>query len=195
MHVPILPQQPRLAMLSPSMCPGVLYVQVCNHPRLCYPDSEHFWEQNVVRTCGKMYWLDQILVKLYATGHRVLLFSTMTRMLDTVEFYLNWRKVDKNDGSGEKMLMKSRRIDGATTLDNREAAIKEFNSPDSGEATCYGTEGLGYPRAWAVGVSKATLWLGCDVVLLGTPRSMQQQQQQLLQANCRGMCALPQGCC
>lgn len=87
----------------------------------------------MVRTCGKMYWLDQILVKLYATGHRVLLFSTMTRMLDTVEFYLNWRKVDKNDGSGEKVLMKSRRIDGATTLDNREAAIKEFNSPDSGE--------------------------------------------------------------
>jgi SNF2 family DNA or RNA helicase len=40
-----------------------------------------------------MYWLDQILVKLYTTGHRVLLFSTMTRMLDTVEFYLNWRKV------------------------------------------------------------------------------------------------------
>lgn len=69
------------------------YFQVCNHPRLCYADSEHFWEQNVVRTCGKMYWLDQILVKLYSTGHRVLLFSTMTRMLDTVEFYLNWRKV------------------------------------------------------------------------------------------------------
>lgn len=50
-------------------------------------------EANVVRTCGKMYWLDQILVKLYTTGHRVLLFSTMTRMLDTVEFYLGWRKV------------------------------------------------------------------------------------------------------
>lgn len=66
---------------------------MCNHPRLCYPDTEDFWEHNVVRTCGKMYWLDQILVKLYTTGHRVLLFSTMTRMLDTVEFYLNWRKV------------------------------------------------------------------------------------------------------
>lgn len=69
-------------------------LQVCNHPRLCYPYSDqNFMEANVVRTCGKMYWLDQILVKLYTTGHRVLLFSTMTRMLDTVEFYLGWRKV------------------------------------------------------------------------------------------------------
>lgn len=69
-------------------------LQVCNHPRLCYPYSDqNFMEANVVHTCGKMYWLDQILVKLYTTGHRVLLFSTMTRMLDTVEFYLGWRKV------------------------------------------------------------------------------------------------------
>lgn len=81
-----------------ASCSGLLasvrcMLQVCNHPRLCYPDTEDFWEANVVRTCGKMYWLDQILVKLYSTGHRVLLFSTMTRMLDTVEFYLSWRKV------------------------------------------------------------------------------------------------------
>lgn len=40
-----------------------------------------------------MFWLDRMLVKLHASGHRVLLFSTMTRMLDTVEFYLNWRQV------------------------------------------------------------------------------------------------------
>jgi len=42
-------------------------------------------------------------------------------------------QVPKNDGSGEQVLMKSRRIDGATSLDLREAAIKEFNKPDSGE--------------------------------------------------------------
>lgn len=35
--------------------------------------------------------------------------------------------------------MKSRRIDGATTLDLREAAIKEFNSPTSGECCCVDT--------------------------------------------------------
>ena len=41
-------------------------------------------------------------------------------------------QVAKNDGSGEQVLMKSRRIDGATSLENREIAIKEFNAPDSG---------------------------------------------------------------
>ncbi len=66
---------------------------MCNHPRLCYPGAEHFWGADVVRTCGKMYWLDRLLVKLHASGHRVLLFSTMTKMLDTVEFYLRWRMV------------------------------------------------------------------------------------------------------
>jgi hypothetical protein len=33
--------------------------QVCNHPQLCYQRSEHFWSDNVVRTCGKMFWLDR----------------------------------------------------------------------------------------------------------------------------------------
>eukprot|EP00882_Tetradesmus_deserticola_P028142 GHRQ01031330.1.p1 GENE.GHRQ01031330.1~~GHRQ01031330.1.p1 ORF type:complete len:399 (+),score=190.46 GHRQ01031330.1:83-1279(+) len=74
--------------------------KVCNHPRLCYPDTQHFWGDDVVRTCGKMFWLDRMLVKLYAAGHRVLLFSTMTKMLDTVEFYLNWREVRRAGAAG-----------------------------------------------------------------------------------------------
>jgi hypothetical protein len=32
------------------------------------------------------------------------------------------------------VLMQSRRIDGGTTLDAREAAIQEFNRPNTGEA-------------------------------------------------------------
>jgi hypothetical protein len=43
-------------------------------------------------------------------------------------------QVDKRDGSGEKVLMQSRRIDGGTTLEAREAAIQEFNRPDTGAA-------------------------------------------------------------
>jgi SWI/SNF-related matrix-associated actin-dependent regulator of chromatin subfamily A protein 2/4 len=83
----LLLRLPAPALLLLAVC------KVCNHPRLCYPDTEHFWGNDVVRTCGKMFWLDRMLVKLYASGHRVLLFSTMTKMLDTVEFYLNWREV------------------------------------------------------------------------------------------------------
>jgi SNF2 family DNA or RNA helicase len=82
-----------LLLCLPPLHHLCLPLQVCNHPRLCYPDTEHFWGNDVVRTCGKMFWLDRMLVKLHASGHRVLLFSTMTKMLDTVEFYLNWREV------------------------------------------------------------------------------------------------------
>ncbi len=35
-----------------------------------------------------MLVLDNMLVKLFLSGHRVLLFSTMTKLLDTVERYL-----------------------------------------------------------------------------------------------------------
>jgi SWI/SNF-related matrix-associated actin-dependent regulator of chromatin subfamily A protein 2/4 len=77
-----------------------------------------------------------MLVKLHRSGHRVLLFSTMTKMLDTVEFYLSWRQVDALDGSGRKVLMQRRRIDGSTTLEERERAIQEFNRPHTGERVC-----------------------------------------------------------
>ena len=38
-----------------------------------------------VRLCGKLEVLDRALVKLRAGGHRVLLFCTMTRLLDVLE--------------------------------------------------------------------------------------------------------------
>ncbi|KAJ1403522.1 SNF2-related, N-terminal domain [Sesbania bispinosa] len=57
--------------------------------------------------------------KLQRTGHRVLLFSTMTKLLDILEEYLQWRR------------LVYRRIDGTTSLEDRESAIVDFNSPDS----------------------------------------------------------------
>lgn len=57
--------------------------------------------------------------------HRVLLFSTMTKLLDILEIYLKWRRL-KN---GESFTF--RRIDGGTTLEDREAAIRDFNQTDS----------------------------------------------------------------
>jgi SWI/SNF-related matrix-associated actin-dependent regulator of chromatin subfamily A protein 2/4 len=93
--------------------------KVCNHPCLNYPPRGHLLNDNVVRMCGKLWILDRILVKLHRTGHRVLLFSTMTRLLDILEDYLQWRR------------LMYRRIDGTTSLDGREAAIVEFNRPGS----------------------------------------------------------------
>jgi SNF2 family DNA or RNA helicase len=54
-------------------------LQVCNHPMLSYPCYADFDPTLLVRECGKMEVLDRLLVKLHATGHRVLLFSTMTK--------------------------------------------------------------------------------------------------------------------
>jgi SWI/SNF-related matrix-associated actin-dependent regulator of chromatin subfamily A protein 2/4 len=47
---------------------------VCNHPSLSYPHEGHELGANIVRRCGKLMVLDRLLLKLKATGHKVLLF-------------------------------------------------------------------------------------------------------------------------
>ncbi|KAJ9539405.1 hypothetical protein OSB04_032138 [Centaurea solstitialis] len=93
--------------------------KTCNHPLLNYPYFNDLSKDFLVRSCGKLYILDRILVKLQRTGHRVLLFSTMTKLLDILEEYLQWRRLIY------------RRIDGTTSLEDRESAIVDFNSPDT----------------------------------------------------------------
>eukprot|EP00262_Sarcandra_glabra_P019213 TRINITY_DN7166_c0_g2_i2.p1 TRINITY_DN7166_c0_g2~~TRINITY_DN7166_c0_g2_i2.p1 ORF type:complete len:1406 (-),score=309.05 TRINITY_DN7166_c0_g2_i2:372-4517(-) len=93
--------------------------KTCNHPLLNYPYFSDYSKEFLVRSCGKLWILDRILVKLHRTGHRVLLFSTMTKLLDILEEYLQWRR------------LVYRRIDGTTSLEDRESAIVDFNSPDS----------------------------------------------------------------
>ncbi|KAI3741320.1 hypothetical protein L1987_58992 [Smallanthus sonchifolius] len=93
--------------------------KTCNHPLLNYPYFNDFSKDFLVRSCGKLWILDRILVKLQSTGHRVLLFSTMTKLLDILEEYLQWRR------------LVYRRIDGTTSLEDRESAIVDFNSPDT----------------------------------------------------------------
>lgn len=61
----------------------------------------------------------------FPPGHRVLLFSTMTRLLDLLEVYLRWRTLPDGRQMGY------RRIDGHTPLESREMAIRDFNQPDS----------------------------------------------------------------
>ena len=72
--------------------------KLANHPYLSYPaagpaDGSERTAADLVPTCGKFAALDRILVKLRAAGHRVLLFSTMTRLLDLLEAYLATRFV------------------------------------------------------------------------------------------------------
>ncbi|WOK94898.1 hypothetical protein Cni_G03603 [Canna indica] len=93
--------------------------KVCNHPLLNYPYFNDYSKDFLIRSCGKLWILDRILIKLQRAGHRVLLFSTMTKLLDILEEYLQWRR------------LVYRRIDGTTSLEERESAIVDFNSPDS----------------------------------------------------------------
>ncbi|XP_010255301.1 PREDICTED: ATP-dependent helicase BRM [Nelumbo nucifera] len=93
--------------------------KACNHPLLNYPYFSDFSKEFLVRSCGKLWVLDRILIKLQRTGHRVLLFSTMTKLLDILEEYLQWRR------------LVYRRIDGTTSLEDRESAIVDFNCADS----------------------------------------------------------------
>lgn len=78
-------------------------VQVCNHPLLTYPPDGYdagllkMWDlpdDRLVSECGKMQFLDRLFLKFSRTGHRVLLFSTMTKILDLMEVFLRWRSFD-----------------------------------------------------------------------------------------------------
>ena len=82
----------------------------CNHPFLL-PNTEDSITNidasedeiygNLVRASGKLVLLDKLLPKLENEGHRVLIFSQMSRMLDIIDDYLRYRDYafDRIDGS------------------------------------------------------------------------------------------------
>ncbi|KAI3744867.1 hypothetical protein L1987_57963 [Smallanthus sonchifolius] len=99
---------------------------ICNHPYISQLHNEEVHEfvpkhylPNIIRFCGKLEMLDRLLPKLKATDHRILLFSTMTRLLDVMEDYLYWKQY------------KYLRLDGHTSGGDRGALIDQFNNPGS----------------------------------------------------------------
>ncbi|KAF9606417.1 hypothetical protein IFM89_025106 [Coptis chinensis] len=91
----------------------------CNHPYLFLRDYNIWQKEEVVRASGKFELLDRLLPKLRRAGHRVLLFSQMTRLMDILEVYLQL-----ND-------YKFLRLDGSTKTEERGMLVKQFNAPDS----------------------------------------------------------------
>ena len=75
--------------------------------------------RRLIESSGKLFLLDQMLKRLIATGHRVLIFSTMKLVLDILEDYL----------IGERL--KYCRLDGETSMKDRQERIDLFNSPGS----------------------------------------------------------------
>ncbi|KAK9839162.1 hypothetical protein WJX74_010778 [Apatococcus lobatus] len=99
---------------------------ICNHPlisRLHQDGCEESLPRSnptaEVQLCGKMQMLDRILVRLHRARHKVLLFSTMTRALDVIEDYLEWR--------GFSWL----RLDGGTSSADRGDLVNDFSNPGS----------------------------------------------------------------
>lgn len=95
-------------------CAGHPYLFPGVEDRTLPPLGEH-----LVENCGKMVLLDKLLKRMRQLGHRVLLFTQMTRLLDIMEDYLVMRKYPYC------------RIDGNTTHEDREEYIDRFNAPDS----------------------------------------------------------------
>ncbi|KAA8913738.1 helicase swr1 [Sphaerosporella brunnea] len=66
--------------------------------------------------CGKLQRLDALLRELQAGGHRALIFTQMTKVLDILEQFLNIH--------GHRYL----RLDGATKVEQRQALTDRFNN-------------------------------------------------------------------
>ena len=94
----------------------------CNHPYLFagtdVPD-EGVPVEELVEASGKLAVLDRILQKLKKDGHRVVLFSQFTSMLDILQDYLSLK------GYGYA------RLDGSTNRVQRSVDIAAFNRPNS----------------------------------------------------------------
>lgn len=101
--------------------------KICNHPFMfdhiesAFSNNSMFHEPgpDLYRAAGKFELLDRIFPKLKMTGHRVLMFCQMTRLMDIMEDYLKWRD------------FKHLRLDGTTKSEDRGALLKLFNDPGS----------------------------------------------------------------
>ncbi|XP_015063037.1 probable ATP-dependent DNA helicase CHR12 [Solanum pennellii] len=91
----------------------------CNHPYLFVAEYNIYRKEEIVRASGKFELLDRLLPKLRRAGHRVLLFSQMTRLMDILEVYLQVHD------------FKYLRLDGSTKTEERGTLLKQFNAPDS----------------------------------------------------------------
>jgi superfamily II DNA/RNA helicase len=79
--------------------------------------------EDLVNASGKMLMLNKLLTELFARGHKVLLFSQFTSMLDIIQ-----------DWAEEYKQWPVCRIDGSTKQDDRRAQMKAFNDDKSTDA-------------------------------------------------------------
>ncbi|KAK4052146.1 swr1 complex component [Microbotryomycetes sp. JL201] len=93
--------------------------------------------------CGKLQKLDELLRECKAGGHRALIFTQMTKVLDILEEFLSFH--------GHRYL----RLDGSTKIEQRQAITERFNSND--KILCF----ISSTRAGGLGINLQ----GADTVI------------------------------
>lgn len=97
--------------------------KVCNHPFLFdWPvdpaTGRHVLNNDLAAQSGKVLLLDRLLTALFDRGHKVLVFSQMTKMLDILE-----------DWAIELKHWPVCRLDGNVSQEDRRRQIEEFSDP------------------------------------------------------------------
>ncbi|OXB77681.1 UNVERIFIED_CONTAM: hypothetical protein H355_003510 [Colinus virginianus] len=99
----------------------MLLRKCCNHPYLIEypldPATQQFKvDEDLVKNSGKFLLLDRMLPELKKRGHKVLMFSQMTMMLDILMDYCYLRG------------FKFSRLDGSMSYSDREENMRQFNN-------------------------------------------------------------------
>ncbi|KAG9485079.1 hypothetical protein GDO78_008275, partial [Eleutherodactylus coqui] len=99
----------------------MLLRKCCNHPYLIeYPldpvTQEFKIDEELINSSGKFLVLDRMLPEMKKRGHKILIFSQMTMMLDILIDYCYYRKY------------KFCRLDGSMSYTEREENMREFNT-------------------------------------------------------------------
>eukprot|EP00079_Xenopus_tropicalis_P027424 XP_012821697.1 PREDICTED: lymphoid-specific helicase isoform X2 [Xenopus tropicalis] len=102
----------------------MLLRKCCNHPYLIeYPldplTQDFKIDEELVNSSGKFLLLDRLLPEMKKRGHKVLIFSQMTMMLDILMDYCYYKKFNFC------------RLDGSMSYSDREENMRKFNTePD-----------------------------------------------------------------
>ncbi|XP_040291950.1 lymphoid-specific helicase [Bufo bufo] len=99
----------------------MLLRKCCNHPYLIeYPldpfTQDFKIDQELINSSGKFLVLDRMLPELKKRGHKILIFSQMTLMLDILMDYCYYRKLSFC------------RLDGSMSYSEREENMRKFNT-------------------------------------------------------------------
>lgn len=96
--------------------------KICQHPFVfnkikdCINPSGKL-NSSIIRSAGNVALLDQLLPKLFATGHRALIFFLMTNIMDILGDYFQYRGYNYFG------------LDGSTKPEDRIMLLTKFNDP------------------------------------------------------------------